>query len=1044
MQITTKLRRFTLFLLSMVLSSGIIFAQERTVTGKVTAEGEGAVPGVNVTIQGTVMGIMTGMDGTYSLKVPGPASVLVFSMVGYVTQAVTVGSQSTINVVIVSDVKALQEVVVTGYSTQRKRDLTGAVGVVETAELTAIPTGNITSQLQGRASGVTVTGNGMPGTTAKVRIRGFSSFENNNPLYIVDGVPTQDISYLNPNDVATMVVLKDAGAASVYGSRASNGVIVVNTKRGSTGVKVTYDMYYGMQDPGAGPTKDLLTTKEYADLQWLVYKNDGISETHPIYGPSSSTTPTLPSWAAETDWYKEITRTAPIMNHDLTLSGGNENARYFAGVGIFDQKGILLANEQKRYTGRFNSEFGMLKNRVKIGENLTIAYRNRLGGGVTNLGEGSPFQMGPYRAQSIVPVYWTGQPFQGLSHKFVEGEYGGTGIIARLGNNSNPVANLTRDKDDYRWDLNLMGNMYVDIKILNGLSFRSSVGGGYYSFYGVDWYNATYENSENNLTHTFSESSGFGNNWVWTNQLTFDKSFGDHKIAAVAGYESVKDGMGRDMNASRGGYFSTDVSYRTLSNGAAINSATSNYFTPYALVSYFAKADYAYRNKYMLSATIRRDGSSKFGETNRYGVFPSFSGAWRIGDEAFLDGLTWISDLKIRGSWGTMGNQLSLTAQNQYYLYGGSQNESFYDINGAMTSSVQGFRPTRIGNPDAKWETNMTADIGFEGTLFNDKVTVVFDWYDKETKDLLFQLELPGIAGTATAPYVNVASMKNTGIDLELGYRNNWGDFGFSGNLTMTTYNNNITKIADNVTFFDQGGSTTRIAAANRNMVGHPMSAFYGYHILGLFQSAADVTESPTQDGAGPGRFKFDDINGDKKITTDDRGFIGDPNPDVTYGLNLAFTYKNFDLTAYVYASQGNDIFAWNKYFIDFWPAFQGQKSKALLYDSWTPQRPNAKTPIASNTSNFSTMTQVHDYYIEDGSYARLKNLQLGYTIPEKVSSKINVKSLRLYLQAINLFTLTKYSGMDPELGGDDRAFGADTGNYPNVKQFVFGINLVL
>lgn len=1028
----------------MVLSSGILLAQEKTVTGKVTATGEGALPGVNVTVQGTTIGAMTGIDGTYSLRVPGPTSVLVFSSVGYVTQAIPVGSQTVIDVVIVSDVQALSEVVVTGYSMQRKRDLTGSVGVVETAELTAIPTGNITSQLQGRASGVTVTGNGMPGSTAKVRIRGFSSFENNNPLYIVDGVPTQDISYLNPNDVATMVVLKDAGAASVYGSRASNGVIVVNTKRGSSGVKVTYDMYYGMQDPGEGPTKDLLNTQEYADLQWLVYKNDGISETHPIYGPSSAASPTLPGWAAETDWYDAITRTAPIMNHDLTLSGGTENSRYFAGVGYFDQNGILLNNGQKRATGRFNSEFTMLNKRVKLGENLTIAYRKRLGGGVTNLGEGSPFQMGPYRAQSIVPVYWTGEPYQGLSHLFVDGEYGGTGIIARLGNNSNPVANLTRDKDDYGTNLNLMGNMYVDIEIFKGLSFRSSIGGGYSNYYNVDWYGATYENSENNLTNTFSESSGIGSNWVWTNQLTYDKTFGDHKITAIAGYESVKDGMGRDMNASRGGYFSTDVSYRTLSNGASINSATSNYYTPVALVSYFGKADYNFRSKYFASATIRRDGSSKFGEANRYGVFPSFSAAWRIGDEAFLEGASWLSDLKIRGSWGTMGNQLSLTAQNQFYLYGGSQNESFYDINGAFTSSVQGFRPTRVGNPDAKWETNVTMDIGFESTLFNDKVTLVFDWYNKSTEDLLFQLELPGTAGTATAPYVNVASMKNTGVDLELGFRNNWGDFGFNGNLAMTTYTNEITKIAEGVTFFDQGGSTTRIQAANRNMVGHPMSAFFGYHILGLYQTAAEVTESPTQDGAGPGRFKFQDSDGNDKINPDDRVFIGDPNPKVTFGLNLNFTYKNFDLTGYLYASQGNDIFAWNRYFVDFWPAFQGQKSKALLYDSWTPERPDAKTPIASNTSNFSTMTQVHDYYIEDGSYVRLKNLQLGYTLPESVMSKINVKSLRVYVQAINLFTITNYSGMDPELGGDDRAFGADTGNYPTVKQFVFGLNLVL
>ena len=395
MQISTYLRRTALFILSMVFSLGFAIAQEKTITGKVTAEGEGPVPGVNVTVQGTTIGAITDVSGAYSLKVPGPSAVLVFSSVGYITQQVTVGSQNVVDVLIESDTKALSEVVVTGYSSQRKRDLTGAVGVVETTSLKAMPTGNVTNQLQGRTSGVTVVGDGRPGSTSRLRIRGFSSFENNDPLYIVDGVPTTDIGNLNPNDVESMSVLKDAGAASVYGSRASNGVIVVTTKKGGTGVKVTYDMYYGTQLAGGGPTKDLLSTNEYANLQWLVYDNDGTTETHPIYGPSSAATPTLPSWATNTDWYDVITDNAPIVNHDITLSGGNENAKFFAGVGVFKQDGIIKTTFSDKYTGRFNSEFKFLDGRVKVGENISMTYGTGIG--VANLEEGSPIQMGPYR-----------------------------------------------------------------------------------------------------------------------------------------------------------------------------------------------------------------------------------------------------------------------------------------------------------------------------------------------------------------------------------------------------------------------------------------------------------------------------------------------------------------------------------------------------------------------------------------------------------------------------------------------------------------------
>jgi len=1038
MQIITIVRRTALIFLSMVFSMGIVFAQQRTITGKVTAEGEGPVPGVTVVVQGTTVGTLTDMSGAYSIKVQGPSSVLVFSFVGYQTKEVTVGSQSTIDVVLVADVVAVSEIVVTGYSSQRKRDITGAVGVVETTALKAVPTGNVTNQLQGRTSGVTVVGSGEPGETSRIRIRGFSSFENNDPLYIVDGVPTQNISSINPNDVESISVLKDAGAASIYGSRASNGVIVITTKKGGSGVKVTYDMYTGTQLAGGGPTKDLLNTKEYANLQWLVYKNDGTSETHPIYGPSSNASPTLPAWAADTDWYKTITNDASITNHDVTLSGGNDNAKFFAGVGAFVQNGIIKTSYNKKYTARFNSEFKVLDGRLTIGENVAMNYSTNQG--VANLEEGSPIQMGPYRSQPIVPAVIT-KPITGTSHNFIVGEYGGTGIISRLGNATNALANLERAKDNKNYNLNIIASAFVDLKIMDGLNFRSRIGGTFFNGAYYSFNNSTYENAENNATPSMTEGANYGGNWTWANTVNYNKTFGDHKIAAVAGYESNRINLYRQLSAQRAGYFSDAVDYRTLDNGQTIVAANSFANTPITLVSQFAKADYSFRDKYLLSATIRRDGSSVFSEDKRYGIFPSFSAGWRIKDEGFLKDVTWLTDLKLRGSWGTMGNQLSVDPRNAFSLFGGEQNNSYYDINGTGNSSAQGFRKNRIGNPDAKWETNVTTDIGFEATI-SSKIGIVFDWYSKQTEDLLFNPELPGTAGSADAPYVNIASMSNKGLDIEVTYKNTFGEVGFNGSAVITTVNNEITKIADGVDFFDWGGS--RIGSYNRNMVGHPMSAFYGYQVVGLFKDAAEVSSAAKQDGAEPGFFRYADINNDKVIDPKDRTFIGNPNPDFTFGLNLALTYKNFDISTFLYGSQGNDIFNNNKWWVDFWPSFQGQKSQDLLYRSWTPTNTGASVPKASNKSNFSTNTVSSSYYLEDGSFLRMKNLQVGYTLPASSLSKVYLKSVRVYVQAVNLFTVTKYSGLDPEIGGGDRAFGVDAGNYPNVKQFIIGLNLTL
>ena len=1037
MRISTLWRGGMLSLLIFGFAFSVAYAQERTVTGTVTSAEEGPLPGVNIVIQGTEQGTVTDMAGNYSIVVPGPDAVLVFSFIGYNQEAIAVGNQSVINVDMTPDITSLKEIVVTGYASQQKKDLTGSVGVVKPKELTAMPTGNVANQLQGRASGVIVTGDGRPGSPSKVRIRGFGSFQNNNPLYIVDGVPTQDISGLNPADIESISVLKDAGAASIYGSRASNGVIMVTTKKGAQGAQFSYSMYVGSENPGKGPTDQLLNTQEFSELQLLIYENDQYTETHPIYG-TPGVDWSLPSWAANTDWWDEMTDPALVMNHDISFSGGNDKSKFYGGLGYFRQDGVIIYNYAKRFSARFNSEFKVLKDRITVGENFTAIYgiQNQ----VSNLNEGSPVNAGPYRSQPIIPVI-VDQEIDGLSHHFMPGDWGGTGIAPRLGNSANWVAVRTRDKDDWGYSIRMLGNAFMDIKILEGLNFRSTFGGSYSQGYWMDYTFATYEQSENTATASLGEGAWYGSDWVWTNTLTWDANFGEnHRLLVVGGYESVKYGLGRYVNGRRAGYYSDDVDFRILNNGAQIQSANSGNNTHTTLVSIFARADYSFKDKYMLSATVRRDGSSRFGPNTKYGVFPSFSAGWRMSEESFLQGSSFISDLKIRGSWGQMGNQLAISPKNQFFLYGGSTNSTYYDINGTGNSSVQGFRPVRIGNPDAKWETNVTTNIGFDLGIIDNKFQFTFDWYSKQTVDLLFNPELPGVYGDASPPFYNIASMSNKGIDMELIYKDQWGDFGLEVIGTFTTYNNEITKIAEGVDYFDTNG--TRIGNINRNMVGHPVSGFWGYKVIGLFQSDEDVNSSPTQDGAEPGFFKYADLDGDGVITPDDRTFIGDPNPDLSYGLNLTMTWKGFELTAFGYGTSGNQIFNWNLWWIDFWPSFQGQKSKNLLYNSWTPERPDATTPKASNKSNFSTNTQSNSYYVENGSFFRLKNLQIAYNFPRTILDKIWLTNLRVYVQGVNLFTATGYSGLDPEIGGSDLGFGVDEGNYPAVKQYIFGLNI--
>ena len=518
-------RRIGVLLAGLFLTCSVALAQSQ-VSGTVTDAADGqAIPGASIIIKGTTSGTVTDANGNFTMTASS-SDVLVISFVGYLTQEVTVGNQSNISVSLDVDVQQLQEVVVTGYATQQKKDLTGAVGIVKPEELTAMPQANVQSQLQGRVAGVQVSQDARPGAAPKVRIRGINSFAANDPLYVVDGVQTFDISNLNPQDVESVSVLKDAGAASIYGSRASNGVIVITTKKGtSSGIQVNYNMFYGNQDPGKGP-ENLLNAQGYMDLQQLVYDNDGTTETHPVYGPSGSLT--LPSWAADTKWYDEITRNARIQSHDLSLAGGNENSKFFASVNYFEQQGIQIENFYERFSARFNTEFN-IKDRVTIGQNATVTATTD-NGALGNAQEGSFMAMGVYRTQPIIPKIWNNGTFAGLSHTFENGDFGGTGIAPRLGNGDNFYATAQRNKDDRGRNIRVLGNIYADVKIIDGLNFRTSFGGNWGYYYFTNWTSSTYESSENVATSAYQEGAGYFGDWNWTNTLTFDKQFDVHRI----------------------------------------------------------------------------------------------------------------------------------------------------------------------------------------------------------------------------------------------------------------------------------------------------------------------------------------------------------------------------------------------------------------------------------------------------------------------------------------------------------------------------------
>lgn len=1024
------------------------------VTGKVTDNKGQSLIGVSVRLKGGNIGSSTDANGQYSLTVPDGEGTLVFTYIGYITQEISLNSRSSVNVVLLEDAKALDEVVVVGYSAQKKKDIIGSVTVVNMEEIKSIPSVSADQALQGMASGVNVIKSGIPGAGAKIMIRGVTSFGNTDPLVIIDGIQGS-LDNISAAEIESMQVLKDAGSSAIYGVRGANGVIVVTTKKGKNGPpKLTYDSSYGMTYPLSGNPYDVLSSEDWLKVFAIAYpgsdllKFGGKLPDYVFRGPSGAgaamegdprVDPALYRQDLRNtgsnyiiqkinktnngaDWWDWTFDKAPSLIQNVSVGGGNDKATYLFGVGLTDQKGTMVESFMKRVSARANTEYKLNKN-FRIGENLNFIHVSMPS--TTDGATAAAWRMSP-----IVPLY------------DIKGNWGGTWGGPDLGVNANQVGVTKRNiSSDKNLDWLLRGNAYAELDFLKNFTARTSIGYGITNSYDHDFTANQPENLEqSSIDNALNIRSGYGSTMTWTNTLNFNKILGKHDFKLLVGSEAIST-TNRDVFGGSGRFFSDDVTYQTLGNGT-ISVSNGSVVSKSALFSVFSRADYTFDNKYLIGATLRRDGSSVFGAEKRYGIFPSVSLGWRVTNEKFMQNVKWLNDLKVRGSYGILGSQNNVASTNAFSLYGSGLNTTYYDITGSSTSTVLGFSRSRIGNPFTGWEENIVSNLGFDATFLNYNLEFSLEYFTKSIRGLLFSEPLPAvIIGGATSPTINIGDIRNTGLDGTLRYRGKiTSDLTFNTSLNLTTYKNEVVDIPG-PGYFDAGNAYS-MGSISRNQEGHPVSSYFGYKVLGLFNSAAEVSSAPTQNGAQPGRFKYQDTDGNNVINSNDRVHLGDPNPDFTYGLNLNLAYKGFDLSSFLYGSQGNEVFQSLLVYTNFFSIYMEQKSNRLL-NAWTPQNTNTTVPKVETASSFSTTQVANSYFVEDGSYLRLRSLVLGYTFKPALLEKVGLSKLRVFGQGGNLFTITKYSGTDPEIGGPTSAFGIDNGRYPNnEKSFILGLNV--
>jgi len=1042
-------------------SESVIEALQTTISGTVRDADGSPLPGANVLVKGTTNGTQTDFDGNYTINAASDAT-LVFSYIGFATQEIPVNGQTVVDVTLSEDANKLEEVVIVGYTAQTRGDLTGSVASVDMVDANKQPVVNVAEALEGRVTGVTITNAGSPGDAPTVRVRGYGTTNNNNPLYIIDGAQTLDPSILNsinPNDIAQINVLKD-GTAAIYGARASNGVIIVTTKSGGYNqnkLSVNLDIYTGFSRAANLP--DMLTAPQLGDVFFESLTNDAIptgdfsTVVHPQFFPNAGDTPSVPAQLRNvsflgtgevveanvrqpngTDWLDEIMRVAPTQNLSLTLSNGNERAKFSASFGYLNRQGIQLTTGFKRGQIRLNSEF-KVNDRLTIGEHLNVSLSD-----TKNPAAGNRTQMA-MRISPLVPV------------RDNVGRYAGTyALSAGLSNASNPVAELERGGDDFFRQTRILGDVYLNYEILDGLNFRSVIGGDINLNNERVFTALNPEDAEPNTVNSLRERTQQNYSWVWTNTLNYTKIFGKHSINALLGYEALQQTSNSSEVTAQDFLFETP-DYYLISNasGSVIPSVNNTFRNESTVSSVFGSANYSYDSKYLLTATLRRDVSSRFSEDNRTGVFPAFSGGWVVSNEDFFPDDGFLNRLKLKASWGLLGNQELPVTNPQTNISEVNPEVGNYSFDGGSTAQT-GAVLSAVGNPDLGWETSENFNLGTELDMFNNTLSFSLEYFRQTTDDLILQDRTSNsdTAPDAEAPWVNIGSIRNVGFDASISYQSiPKNDFSYGINLNVSTYENEVLELASE---FLLDGRGFRGGSVARTQVGQPLAAFYGRVVDGIYRNEAEVAAGPDQgfanDAAGVGRLRYRDLNGDGIINDDDRDFIGNPHPDFTFGLNLTANYKNWDFTAFFTGSVGNDVYNYDRIFTDF-PTFANGNRNARVLDAFHPDtNPNGSAPALSFTTP-NGETNPTSFLLEDGTFVRLKNIVVGYTFPTQMVQKWGLSNFRLYLNASNLFTITDYGGIDPEIipgqgSQDGLSLGADTNTFPLAQIFLFGANLKL
>lgn len=965
----------------------ILHAQEPiTLNGRVTDESGEGLPGVSIYIKGTQQGTITNLEGAYSLEV-SPGDIVVFSYVGYAAQEITVGNQSEINIELAEQLIGVDEVVVIGYGTVKKSDLTGSVSSVKGDDLLKIPSSSAEQALQGKVAGVRVTSNsGAPGSAPTVRIRGVGTFGNPDPIFVVDGVILDDITFLNSADIESIEVLKDASSTAMYGSRGANGVIIITTKSGTRDLKPVINITAGY---------DLQTIQHYIDM----LNARQFAQTVNKINPGTFNNIDL---LENTDWQQEVYRDfAPIQNFQLSVSGGGQRARYYAGVGYFNQEGVIPKSCYERLSIKVNNEY-LMNDFIHIGHNLTFSLFER--------------ENSANVVASTLRAWPTDPPYD------EEGSFYG------IRGNGNPLAaieynNSTND------GLRSVGNFYANVSFLRYFTFRSSFGidleySDGKSFTPVYFVTPQQQNQETRL----SKSRSTTENWLWENTLNFNFERNAHYVDAIVGYTSQKfnyeglSGSGKNLLRDEIQYLSNDLTEIQISNGASIKT----------MVSYLFRANYVYRDRYLLTATFRRDGSSVFSEENRWGNFPSFAAGWRISEEGFFD-VPFISNLKIRGSWGIVGND-KVDSNERFTLIRTERGAIF----GVDETLYAGSTYSTSGNPRIRWEEANQTNVGLEIGFMKNKLILEMDYYQKVTKDILIDLPLPGHFGNGSFTYVafNAADVKNNGFEFNISWRETRGDFYYEVNALGSTAHNEVIKMggqtgADNFLLLGSLGNGQNV---KRVAVGKPIGYFYGYKVDGVFQNETELESYPHLSTQGVGDFRYKDVNDDGEITPDDRTYLGSSIPDFIFGLDATLRYKGVTLAIDFQGEVGQEIYDGK----DAVRAGQYNYQKRIL-DAWDGEgSTNSEPRVTSGGINYSQS----DWFVHNGSFFRLRSVTLGYDLPKKWTTKIKIERAYVFLRGTNVFTLTEYTGYTPEIGGNVSMNGIDTGVYPVTSVYGMGINL--